>query len=71
MSMPGSNPLDGSSSPNGASNLNFFPSLPVNSSVKGLKSSRPAIDKAVTISGLKKEKKEKFVNFDSFVLKTH
>ncbi len=52
VSMPGSNPLDGSSSPNGASNLNFFPSLPVSSSVNGLKSSRPAIDKAVTISGL-------------------
>lgn len=52
VSLPGSNPLVGNSSANGASSLNSLPSVPFNESVSGLKSSRPAIDNAVTISGL-------------------
>lgn len=54
VSLPGSNPLVGNSSANGASNLNSFPSALLSLSVSGLKSRRPAIDNAVTISGLEK-----------------
>lgn len=51
VSWPGSKPLLGSSSPKGGVSLNFFPSQLVSWSVKGLKSSDPAMLKAVTNSG--------------------
>ena len=38
--------------PYGLSNVNSFPSVPLSLSVTGLKSRRPASDKAVTSSGL-------------------
>lgn len=52
VSVPGSKPLAGNSSANGESSLNSLPSAPFNVSVNGLKSRRPAIDNAVTNSGL-------------------
>lgn len=52
--MPGSNPLLGNSSANGEANLKSLPSVPFNESVNGLKSNRPAMERAVTISGLQK-----------------
>lgn len=64
VSLPGSKPLLGNSSANGGSSLNSLPSLPLRESVNGLKSRRPAIDNAVTISGL--QKNENCIVFHEF-----
>mmetsp|Transcript_24095 Transcript_24095/g.75513 ORF Transcript_24095/g.75513 Transcript_24095/m.75513 type:complete len:266 (-) Transcript_24095:1192-1989(-) len=51
VSMPGSKPFSGSSSPKGESNTISWPSEPTRASFSGLKVRSPAMAKAVTISG--------------------
>mmetsp|Transcript_33922 Transcript_33922/g.100966 ORF Transcript_33922/g.100966 Transcript_33922/m.100966 type:complete len:293 (+) Transcript_33922:705-1583(+) len=51
VSMPGSKPLDGSSSPPGISSVSSFPSAPTSVSFSGLNVKSPAIAMAVTSSG--------------------